>query len=194
MKEVSTLFLMAMRMTAAERREQIVTAAAPAFARRGYFGTPTTEIASAAGVAEGYLFRLFGTKEALFVAVVERCFGTIAEILDAAAARSRARSPQERLEAIGKGYVEVLAQRDLLLLQLHAAAASTEPAIRDAVRAGFERLVELLRSRSGASDAELQETFAIGMLSNFIAAMGAEQIAEPWARTLVGDLAFPQQA
>jgi hypothetical protein len=73
---------------------------------------------------------------------------------------------------------------------LQATAACTEPAIREAVREGYGSLVELLRELTGADDAAIQQVMAFGMLSNSIAAMDAEELREPWARTLVGDLVF----
>lgn len=48
-----------------EKRIQLLHAAAEAIAQRGV-GAPTAMISSAAGVAEGTLFRYFPTKEALF--------------------------------------------------------------------------------------------------------------------------------
>lgn len=178
------------RQSAEERREQILAAARPLFAQRGYFGTPTVEIAKAAGLSHGYMFRLIGTKEALFVEVVRDSFAQIASTFRAAAQSVKTRSPERRLQEISVSYADVLAQRDLLLIQLHAAAASTEPAIRQAVREGFASIVELLRELSGADDAAIQQVMAVGMLSNFIAAMDIEELDEPWARTLVGDLVF----
>jgi len=177
-------------MTADERRETIVVAATRLFADRGYFGTPTIEIAKAAGLSDGYMFRLIETKEALFIAVVERSFDSILATFRAAAADADWLSPEELLDRIGKSYADVLADHDLLLIQLHAAAACTEPAVRDAVRKGFERLVEFVRQATGVDDAAIQEFFAVGMLANFIAAMGAERLKACWARTLVGDLLF----
>jgi AcrR family transcriptional regulator len=44
------------RQSAAERQRQILAAARPLFAKRGYFGTPTVEIAAAAGLSHGYMF------------------------------------------------------------------------------------------------------------------------------------------
>jgi hypothetical protein len=87
-------------------------------------------------------------------------------------------------------YADVIAQRELLLIQLQAAAACTEPAIREAVRAGYASIVEVLRELSGADDAGIQQVMALGMLSNFIAAMDAEELDERWARTLVGEMIF----
>ena len=177
-------------MTADERRDTIVVAATHLFAQRGYFGTPTIDIARSAGLSDGYMFRLIGTKEALFVAVVERSFDSILATFRAAAAGTEGLHQDELLDRIGKSYADVLADHDLLLIQLHAAAACTEPAVRDAVRKGFERMVEFVRGATGVDDAALQEFFAIGMLANFIAAMGAERLRVRWARTLVGDLVF----
>ncbi|MBV8219765.1 MAG: TetR/AcrR family transcriptional regulator, partial [Solirubrobacterales bacterium] len=172
------------------RREQILAAARPLFARRGYFGTPTVEIAESAGLSEGYMFRLIETKEALFIDVVRDSFAQILATLRAAAAGAPDGPPEAILDAIGLSYADVLAQPDALLIQLHAAAASTEPAIRQVVRAGFAEIVEFLRTVSGADDAAIQEMMALGMLSNFIVAIDAQQLDEPWARTLVGDMFF----
>jgi AcrR family transcriptional regulator len=178
------------RLTAEERREQILSAARPLFARRGYFGTPTVEIAAAAGLSEGYMFRLIGTKEALFIDVVKASFAEILATFRRAAAIAPDGPPEAILESIGLSYADVLAEPDLLLIQLHAAAASTEPAIRQAVREGFAELLEFMRTASGADDSALQDVMALGMLSNFIVAMDAQNLDEPWARTLVGDMFF----
>lgn len=190
---MTTLFFMSTtrkRQTAEERHQQILAAARPLFAKRGYFGTPTVDIAAAAGLSHGYMFRLIGTKEALFVEVVRDSFAQIAETLRNAAREVKTRSPERRLQEISIAYADVIARRELLLIQLHAAAACTEPAIRNAVRAGFGEIVELLRGLSGAGDAAIQRVMATGMLANFIAAMDAEELDERWARTLVGDLVF----
>jgi AcrR family transcriptional regulator len=192
-KEVSTLFVISstrQRQTAQERHQQILAAARPLFATRGYFGTPTVEIAAAAGLSHGYMFRLIGTKEALFIEVVRDSFAQIVATFRDAARGVKARSPEKRLQEISRSYADVIARRDLLLIQLQAAAACTEPAIREAVRAGYASIVEVFRELSGADDAAIQEVMALGMLSNFIAAMDAEELDEPWARTLVGDMIF----
>ena len=60
------------RMTADERREQVLTAATRAFARTGYAGTSTDAVAREAGVSQPYVVRMFGTKLDLFLAVFDR--------------------------------------------------------------------------------------------------------------------------
>lgn len=54
-----------------ERRAQILEAAGRVFARRGFRGATTREIAREAGVAEGTLFRYFPTKRHLLLALLE---------------------------------------------------------------------------------------------------------------------------
>lgn len=172
--------------TAEARREQLVEAAIGVFAARGIHGTPTTEIARAAGISQAYLFRLFPSKESLAVAVVERTNERIhARFADAAeAARASGASV---LPAMGGAYQGLLEDRDLLLVQLHAhAAAPSVPAIREATRAGFARLVELAERVSDAPPDEIQRFFARGMLLNVLAAMDAGAVDAPWARLLVG--------
>ena len=56
-----------------DRRKQILDAALDAFARKGYGGTTTKEIAAAAGVTEAIVFRHFPTKQALYAAVMGQC-------------------------------------------------------------------------------------------------------------------------
>ena len=59
------------RKTRKERREQALSAAREEFARAGMKASVDL-IAGRAGVGAPYLLRLFGTKKALFLAVVER--------------------------------------------------------------------------------------------------------------------------
>ena len=61
-------------MPATERREMVLEAAVAEFAAHGLAGTSTEDVARRAGISQPYLFRLFPTKKALFLALVERCF------------------------------------------------------------------------------------------------------------------------
>ena len=54
------------RLPAEERRVGIVEAAKPLFARHGFTGTTTRQIAQAAGVSEALLFQHFPSKAALY--------------------------------------------------------------------------------------------------------------------------------
>jgi TetR/AcrR family transcriptional regulator len=60
------------RLSASERREQLIEIALDLFSRKGFKGTTTREIASAAGVTEAIIFRHFETKEQLYTAIIDR--------------------------------------------------------------------------------------------------------------------------
>jgi AcrR family transcriptional regulator len=59
------------RLPAADRRLQIVRTAMDLFARKGFDGTTTKEIALASGVTEAIIFRHFSTKEDLYSAIID---------------------------------------------------------------------------------------------------------------------------
>lgn len=173
--------------TAEDRREDVMRAAMQEFARRGYYGTPTTDIAKGAGISQAYLFRLFPTKEELFIACVERTYRGVHNAFTKAAA-PHAGDQEASMEAMGDAYDELLRNSDMLLCQLHGYAACQEPAIRVAVRRGYKELVELVQHLSGAPDEEIQRFFAVGMLINVVAAMDAQELDEPWAKALMTDV------
>lgn len=58
--------MVAIRLDSEERRKAIVEAATPVFARKGFAGTTTKEIAGAAKISEALLFKHFPTKSALY--------------------------------------------------------------------------------------------------------------------------------
>ncbi|MGD0652365.1 MAG: TetR/AcrR family transcriptional regulator [Verrucomicrobiia bacterium] len=61
----------AQRIPAAQRHQQILAVAAELFARQGFHGTTTRQIAEQAQVNEAILFRHFPQKEDLYWAVIE---------------------------------------------------------------------------------------------------------------------------
>jgi TetR/AcrR family transcriptional regulator len=65
-----------MRLSAEQRREQLIEVSVDLFSRKGFNGTTTREIAIAAGVTEAVIFRHFETKEHLYRAIVDRRFNS----------------------------------------------------------------------------------------------------------------------
>jgi AcrR family transcriptional regulator len=61
------------KLSAEERRADIIKTARRVFAEKGFHGTTTRELAEAAGVSEALLFKHFPTKEALFSAIQLSC-------------------------------------------------------------------------------------------------------------------------
>lgn len=60
------------RIPAAERRAEVLRAAAGLFAERGYAGTRLDDVAAAAGVTKPIVYRHFDSKRALYLALLER--------------------------------------------------------------------------------------------------------------------------
>src|SRR5579871_3017659 len=69
--ETSPLPIRKSRMHSDERRRQLLRVAVDSFARSGFGGTKTKDIAAAAGVSEAILFRHFATKEDLYHAILD---------------------------------------------------------------------------------------------------------------------------
>lgn len=59
------------RLTSEERRAAIIAAAEKLFARRGFRGTTTRELAAAVGVTEPVLYEHFKTKRELYSAIID---------------------------------------------------------------------------------------------------------------------------
>src|ERR1051325_3753233 len=60
------------RLDSDERRKAIVQAAVPLFARKGFAGTTTRELAEAAGISEALLFKHFPSKQSLYREIRQR--------------------------------------------------------------------------------------------------------------------------
>ena len=166
----------ATRLSADERRAQLLEVAASEFAISGFHGTSTEAIARRAGISHAYLFRLFPTKKDLFLATAHRCFEHTRDVFRAAAAATPERSG--RLHAMGEAYVELLADRELLLLQMQMYAACSDPDIRDIARKGFDELRREVTELSGSTPEETYTFFATGMLLNVAAAMDYPELGE----------------
>jgi AcrR family transcriptional regulator len=170
------------RQTADERRVAVLAAANVEFALRGLHGASTDTIARNAGISQPYLFRLFGSKKELFIAVVDDCFARTLESFRAAAAGT---SGADALRAIGQTYADSIEEDHTMLQgQLQSYAASVEDDdIREATARGYGRLVDFVETVSGADRVTIARFFAKGMLMNVLAAMQysiANDANDPW--------------
>ncbi|MFC0040393.1 TetR/AcrR family transcriptional regulator [Actinomadura rayongensis] len=162
---------MSPRMSAAERREQVIEAAVAEFSRTGFEGTTTAAIAKRVGVSQPYLFRLFPTKHALFTAAADRCFGAIEQRMRDAVGGRHGRAA---IEAMIDAYQEILTKEQTLLrLQLQIYAAAVDDAeIRAVGHVRFAALWRLFGELSGVDPDEIMQFVARGMLGNVLQAFG----------------------
>jgi AcrR family transcriptional regulator len=171
------------RLSAAERSEQLVDAAITTFAATGYAGTSTDEVARLAGVSQPYVIRLFGSKQKLFLAAVEKACGRIGQTF-----RDAAKDDAD-LAALAAAYRTLLADRDLLRMLLHGYAASSDPEIGEVVRNRFSQIYRTIRELTGAEPEAARQFLAHGMLITVLSAMrvvGPDSVpADPWMTELI---------
>ncbi|WP_332687765.1 TetR/AcrR family transcriptional regulator [Devosia sp.] len=166
------------------RRASIIAAALSVFAQSGYGSTPVAAVAAKAGISQAYVFKLYPTKEVLFVAAMERCYEIILETLASAADAATDPSPEGILEAMGEAYARLIVDRDILMIQVHAQSAADIPAVKAVVRRGLAKFVRLAKSRSSASDTAVQSFIAYGQLCHLIVTTDLTELTDDWAQTL----------
>jgi AcrR family transcriptional regulator len=180
--------------TADQRRPVVVESAVQAFSRTGYLGTTVADVAREAGISPAYVFKLFPTKEALFVAALDLCFELVEKSLERGAAAGGGSSPTDVLDAMGEAYAELIADRTLLMLQVHAQSAAEVPEIGDALRRGLARVTTFAQERSGGSDREVQTFMAFGQLCHLIVTARIDGLDAHWARALAAGIRHPELA
>ena len=158
------------RLSAQERRAELLEAAVIEFAESGYHGTRTADIAARAGVSQPYVYALFPDKRALFLACHDWTTERIKEALEKASADVSGDDDVE--QALDRAYQRLFDERPhqvLFQVQAHAAAAA-DPAIREPVRRRFIELVEL-SERNGAPRELVLRHVARAMLGNVALAL-----------------------
>ena len=150
------------------------------FATEGYRGASTEAIARDAGISQPYLFRLFGTKRDLFLACHGVCMERVHETFRTAA---RGLPAAERMPTMGRAYIELLADRRLLLFQMQSYAACSDAEIQVHVRTRYRALVQEVTRLTEAEPHAVWQFFAHGMLLNVIASLDLAGVADrdPWA-------------
>jgi TetR/AcrR family transcriptional regulator len=151
------------RMKAEDRRELIIESATAVFGDYGYHGTTTDLVARVAGVSQPYVVRMFGTKERLFVEVLERALRLL---LAAFRGALTAEGDEPLARRLGLAYVGLLEHKGLLLSLMHAFVLGSDPVIGARAREGFLQVFEFLRGEAGMSADEATQFLANGMLSN----------------------------
>ena len=80
------------------------------------------------------------------------------------------------------GFSQLLADRNMLLLQLQGFAACGDPEVRESVRASFARMWQAVADTTGLDPVTVKAFLAFGMLLNNGAALEVAELDEPWAQ------------
>lgn len=159
------------RLSAQERRADLLEAAVIEFAESGYHAARTADIAARAGVSQPYVYALFPDKRALFLACHEWTTGRIKEALEKASADLS--SDEDIEQALNDSYQSLFDEHPhqvLFQVQAHAAAAA-DPEIRAQVRQRFMELIELSEHLNGVPRDLVLRHVARSMLGNVALAL-----------------------
>jgi TetR/AcrR family transcriptional regulator len=133
------------RLTAAERRADLLRVAGRVFAEGSYRGATTAEIAREAGVTEPILYRHFASKEDLYLACVEEAWATVKATWERVVEQER--DPSKWMPAMGNAFLRP-AEDKVLLGSLWVQAlteASDSERIRDFMRAHLREVHDFLQ-------------------------------------------------
>ncbi|HMS77226.1 TetR/AcrR family transcriptional regulator [Gordonia sp. (in: high G+C Gram-positive bacteria)] len=96
------------RMTAPQRRAQLIEVARGLFAERGFEGTSIEEIAQRASVSKPIVYEHFGGKEGLYAVVVDREMETLLEMVTASLSRN---SSLHRIQSVALALLTYMEER-----------------------------------------------------------------------------------
>ena len=136
---------------ASRKRQEIRRSAVGEFLRKGYVGTSMDDVAAAARVSKQTVYKHFGSKEELFVAIIE---ATVGEVMDEVFERivpslDFAGDLAEELTAMSRRLIVLIMQPELLALRrLVTGEANRFPQLGEAWwRGGPARLMAELTDR-----------------------------------------------
>lgn len=181
----------ARRMPAHQRQQEILEAAVAAFAESGYAAATTDQIARIAGVSQPYVVRMFGGKQALFIAAhtyvvdrIESAFRTAVEKRD---------ESMSAMDALGLAYFDLIPDRNLLRMMQHSFTMGADPQFGPPVRDCLVRIYRLVRDLTGASPEEVNAFIAHGLLINTLvtvqlpAIVDSDPSAAEFVKAAMGD-------
>jgi AcrR family transcriptional regulator len=133
----------ARRLSAKERRRQIIDTARGVFASQNYGRAGTADLAKAAGISEPALYRYFASKKELFLATLRDTGARLVEIWQNIA--YEVEDPLDTLWAIAIRYYDHLDSRAASMkLAFQALCEADDPEIREAARENFVRFANFL--------------------------------------------------
>lgn len=152
------------RKPASERRQEILAAATIEFAETGLAGTRLEVIAARAEISHPRIVQMFGTKRALFLAVIESVFDRI-ETAFTDAAPGAAGPDTPALVVLGNAYRRLLERdREVGLVMLQGYAAAADDAVRMLVSERYRQLQRTVTALTGADPRAVRSFFATGLV------------------------------
>lgn len=135
------------RLTSADRREQILISAQQLFASRSYEEVSTNDLAEAAGTSRTNLHHHFGTKRALYLAVVHR----FARFPMPPPVSTESGDIEDEVNQTFKGWLDLVEQnKETYLSMIGTSLVHRDPEVDAVLRKGMQlwenRLLSVLRA------------------------------------------------
>jgi AcrR family transcriptional regulator len=134
------------RLTAAERRADLLRVACGVFSEGSYRGATTAGIAREAGVTEPILYRHFASKQELYLACIDEAWADVREAWERVLVEER--DPARWLPAMGNAFLRLEGHKVLLSslwVQALTEASDSDP-IRDFMRAHLREVHDFLQA------------------------------------------------
>jgi len=142
-----------------------------AFADHGLTTAAIQRVADDIGVSQPYVFRLFGSKQAFFLACVDELETRIREVF----VRAAATAPDDPMRAMGDGFRDLVADGVATGLWLQAiAVARSDADVAARCRALIAGVLRESERQTGAGPAALTGFLADGALVMLLQAVGAD--------------------
>lgn len=151
------------RADAARNRVRALVAAESLFAKHGVDQVSMDDVASAAGVGKGTLYRRFGDKAGLGIAILDARERDLQEgILRGPPPLGAGAPPAERLHAFVDAYLDYMERNLDLLVMCEATAPGAR--YRSAVYAGWHHHLRGLLDQAGAGDPAVRAHLVLALL------------------------------
>ena len=159
------------RSTAARRRAQAIAAGMRVFADRGLTTSAMQGVAEEIGVSQPYVFRLFGSKQAFFLACLDEVEAQVRAVLRQAAATH----PDAPLPAMRAEFRKLIADGVITGFWLQACAvARADEAVAERCRLLLSDLLAEAGRPSEARPEDLAQSLATGALVVMLQALGVD--------------------
>lgn len=173
------------RIRVEDRREQILVVSSELFGQHGFAGTTTDRIAKAAGISQPYVVRMFGTKENLYLEVLDRARTALVHTLRSVITDPSPDPDLPLSRRLGQAYLTLVADRGILRVLMLSFLAGSDPVIGPAARAGLLEIFAILRDEAGLDHEQIVDFLAHGMLYNTILAAELTSFDDPAADELL---------
>jgi AcrR family transcriptional regulator len=148
-------------MQPAERRELIRQQGARLFGRDGYAATRLDDVAAAAGVTKPMVYRHFGSKKELYLAILRRHEADLPTFIERV--DKKGTTPDALVAAILGGWLDYVAENSdawLVIFRDRTGDSEIEKARRHVNQRATEVLAEFVRASAPGLDRELVEPTA----------------------------------